>query len=289
VKGDNGNETQSPLAIISGGGVLPFAVADAAIARGRRVILFPIKDVADPARSGDYTHHWVGITQVKTLFSLMRKEGCRDIVLIGSLNRPSFWKIATNLGELVGVLPTLISALRRGDNHLLSNVARIAESNGFHIVGAHEVAPEILVTAGSVTARTPTPGQRESIKHGLALLNAMGPFDVGQGVVVINQNVVAVEGIEGTDAMLARVRDLRTAGRITSKWGEGVLVKAPKPQQDRRFDLPTVGPQTVRGVAEAGLAGLAVAAGETLIAEPEEFVRQADRSDVFVTAVEVTA
>jgi DUF1009 family protein len=289
VKGDNGNEPQSLLAIISGGGVLPFSVADMAIARGRSVVLFAIKGTADPARVEGYTHHWIGITQVKTLFALMRKEGCRDIVLIGSLNRPSFWQIVTNLGELVGVLPALISALRRGDNHLLSSVARIAESNGFRIVGAHEVAPEILVPAGSVTTRTPTPGQQESIEHGFKLLNAIGPFDVGQGVVVINQNVVAVEGIEGTDAMLARVRDLRTAGRITSNWGEGVLVKAPKPQQDRRFDLPTIGPQTVRGVAEAGLAGIAVVARETLIAEPEEFVRQADRSEVFVVAVEAKA
>lgn len=289
MKGDTGNETQSPLAIIAGGGVLPFAVADAASARGRQVILFLIKGVADSVRSQAYRHHWIGITQVKTLFARMRKEGCRDIVLIGSLNRPSFWQIVTNLGELVGVLPTLISALRRGDNHLLSNVARIAENNGFQIIGAHEVAPEILVAAGSVTARAPTPNQQASIKHGFELLNAMGPFDVGQGVVVINQNVVAVEGIEGTDAMLARVRDLRRAGRITSKSGEGVLVKAPKPQQDRRFDLPTIGPKTVRGVAEAGLAGVAVAAGETLIAEPEEFLREANRSGVFVIAVEAHA
>jgi DUF1009 family protein len=289
VKGDTGNETQSPLAIISGGGVLPFAIADAAIARGRSVVLFPIRGVADPARSSGYTHHWIGLTQVKTFMALMRKEGCREIVLIGSLNRPSFWQIVSNLGELTGVLPILISALRRGDNHLLSSVARIAEANGFRVVGAHEVAPEILVSAGSVTALAPTPVQQESIKHGLELLNAMGPFDVGQGVVVINQNVVAVEGIEGTDAMLARVRDLRQAGRITSKSGEGVLVKAPKPQQDRRFDLPTIGPRTVRGVAEAGLAGLAVAAGETLIAEPEEFLREADRLGVFVVAVESTA
>jgi DUF1009 family protein len=220
---------------------------------------------------------------------LLRKEGCRDVVLIGSLNRPSPWRIFLSLHDILFMLPTLIGALRRGDNHLLSIVAYFAERNGFQIVGAHEVAPDILVKEGNLTARRPSELQRESIDRGFALLNAMGLFDVGQGAVVINQNIVAVEGIEGTDVMLARVGELRSAGRIATMAGEGVLVKAPKPQQDRRFDLPAIGPRTVRGVAEAGLAGLAVIARQTVIAEPEELLREADRLKVFVIAVEAQA
>jgi DUF1009 family protein len=280
-----GNDKQGPLAIVSGGGTLPFAVADAAIARGRNVVLFPIKGVADPERAKGYPHRWIGVTQGQTLMRLLRKEGCRDVVLIGSLNRPSPWQILLSLHDILLMLPTLIAALRRGDNHLLSVVARFAERNGFRIIGAHEIAPEILVKDGSLTAREPTETQRASIDRGLALLNAIGAFDVGQGVVVINQNIVAIEGIEGTDAMLSRVRDLRQAGRVATMTGEGVLVKAPKPQQDRRFDLPAIGPKTVQGVAEAGLAGLAVVAGQAVIAEPEELVREADRLKVFVIAV----
>jgi DUF1009 family protein len=280
---------QGPLAIVSGGGTLPFEVADAAIARGRKVLLFPIKGAADPQRAKSYPHRWIGLTQGRTLMRLMRKEGCRDVVLIGSLNRPSPWQILLSLHDILSMLPTLLGALRRGDNHLLSVVARFAERNGFHIIGAHEVAPEILVKKGSLTARQPSDIQRTSIDRGLALLNAIGSYDVGQGAVVINQNIVAVEGIEGTDAMLARVRDLRRSGRVATMAGEGVLVKAPKPQQDRRFDLPAIGPKTVRGVAEAGLAGLAVVAGQTVIAEPEELLREADRLKVFVVAVEAMA
>jgi DUF1009 family protein len=280
---------QGPLAIVSGGGTLPFEVADAAIARGRKVLLFPIKGAADPQRAKSYPHRWIGLTQGRTLMRLMRKEGCRDVVLIGSLNRPSPWQILLSLHDILSMLPTLLGALRRGDNHLLSVVARFAERNGFHIIGAHEVAPEILVKKGSLTARQPSDIQRTSIDRGLALLNAIGSYDVGQGAVVINQNIVAVEGIEGTDAMLARVRDLRRLGRVATMAGEGVLVKAPKPQQDRRFDLPAIGPKTVRGVAEAGLAGLAVVAGQTVIAEPEELLREADRLKVFVVAVEAMA
>jgi DUF1009 family protein len=284
-----GDDMQGPLAIVSGGGTLPFEVADAAIARGRKVLLFPIKGAADPQRAKSYPHRWIGVTQGRTLMRLMRKEGCRDVVLIGSLNRPSPWQILLSLHDILSMLPTLIGALRRGDNHLLSVVARFAERNGFHIIGAHEVAPEILVKKGSLTARQPSDIQRTSIDRGLALLNAIGSYDVGQGAVVINQNIVAVEGIEGTDAMLARVRDLRRSGRVATMAGEGVLVKAPKPQQDRRFDLPAIGPKTVRGVAEAGLAGLAVVAGQTVIAEPEELLREADRLKVFVVAVEAMA
>jgi DUF1009 family protein len=284
-----GDDMQGPLAIVSGGGTLPFEVAAAAIARGRKVLLFPIKGAADPQRAKSYPHRWIGLTQGRTLMRLMRKEGCRDVVLIGSLNRPSPWQILLSLHDILSMLPTLIGALRRGDNHLLSVVARFAERNGFHIIGAHEVAPEILVKKGSLTARQPSDIQRTSIDRGLALLNAIGSYDVGQGAVVINQNIVAVEGIEGTDAMLARVRDLRRSGRVATMAGEGVLVKAPKPQQDRRFDLPAIGPKTVRGVAEAGLAGLAVVAGQTVIAEPEELLREADRLKVFVVAVEAMA
>jgi DUF1009 family protein len=284
-----GDDMQGPLAIVSGGGTLPFEVADAAIARGRKVLLFPIKGAADPQRAKSYPHRWIGLTQGRTLMRLMRKEGCRDVVLIGSLNRPSPWQILLSLHDILSMLPTLLGALRRGDNHLLSVVARFAERNGFHIIGAHEVAPEILVKKGSLTARQPSDIQRTSIDRGLALLNAIGSYDVGQGAVVINQNIVAVEGIEGTDAMLARVRDLRRSGRVATMAGEGVLVKAPKPQQDRRFDLPAIGPKTVRGVAEAGLAGLAVVAGQTVIAEPEELLREADRLKVFVVAVEAMA
>jgi DUF1009 family protein len=280
-----GDNTQGPLAIVSGGGTLPFAVADAALAGGRNVMLFPIKGMADAKRVDGYPHRWIEIAQGRKLVRLLRKEGCRDVVLIGSLNRPSVWQILLSLHDILLMLPILIGALRGGDNDLLSAVARFAERNGFRIVGAHEIAPDILVKEGNLTIRQPNDLQRASIDRGLALLNAIGPFDVGQGAVVINQNIVAVEGIEGTDAMLGRVRDLRAAGRITAMIGEGVLVKAPKPQQDRRFDLPAIGPKTVRGAAEAGLAGLAVVAGQTVVAEPEALVREADRLKVFVIAI----
>jgi len=126
---------------------------------------------------------------------------------------------------------------------------------------------------------------RADIALALDYLHAAGPFDVGQAVVVAGRHVLAVEAAEGTDAMLARVAEMRANGRVRAAVGTGVLVKAPKPNQDRRFDLPSIGPKTAEGVARAGLAGIAVVAGETIVAEPSELVAAADRANIFVVGV----
>ena len=117
------------------------------------------------------------------------------------------------------------------------------------------------------------------------MIAALGPFDVGQAAVVANNNVLAVEAAEGTDNMLARIAELRRLGRVTAPPGTGVLVKAPKPGQDRRFDLPSIGPRTIENVARAGLAGLAVTAGSTMIAEAEQVIAAADRARIFLVGV----
>jgi DUF1009 family protein len=117
------------------------------------------------------------------------------------------------------------------------------------------------------------------------VIAALGPFDVGQAAVVADNHVLAVEAAEGTDNLLARIADLRRQGRVVTPPGVGVLVKAPKPGQDRRFDLPAIGPQTVEHVARAGLAGLAVAAGNTIVAEAADVVAAADRAKIFLLGV----
>jgi UDP-2,3-diacylglucosamine hydrolase len=117
------------------------------------------------------------------------------------------------------------------------------------------------------------------------VLEATGPFDMGQAAIVADNHVLAVEAIEGTDAMLRRIAELRAQGRIAAPAGAGVLVKAPKPQQDRRFDLPAIGPRTVEEVARAGLAGIAVVAGGAVVAEPAAVATAADKAKVFVVGI----
>jgi UDP-2,3-diacylglucosamine hydrolase len=275
---------QAPLALICGGGSLPLAVADSVAARGRPVVLFPLHGAANPRDYATRPHHWLYLGQFGKFARIARAAGCRDLVFIGSLVRPSLGQIRFDIHALLA-LPGILRAFRGGDDHLLSNIGKMFEQRGFRLCGAHEVAPDILAPAGVLTRAEPREGERGDIALGFEYLRATGPFDVGQAVVVGGRHVLAVEAAEGTDQMLARVAELRTNGRLQAPPGSGVLVKAPKSGQDRRFDLPTIGPQTVEGIVRAGLAGIAVVAGATVIAEPEQLIEAADRAGIFVVGV----
>lgn len=275
---------QGPLAIICGGGALPFAVADAVMRRGRSVVLFPVRGWVDPKAVARYPHHFIDLGRYGRFHRQATAAGCRDLVMIGTVLRPALRDIRFDW-QALRELPTIIRMFRGGDNHLLSILARLFEKRGFRFVGAHEVAPEILMPAGPIGRREPSARNRIDIERGVALLSAIGPFDVGQGVVVADNYVLAVEAAEGTDRMLERIAELRAAGRVRSAIGTGVLVKVPKPGQDHRFDLPTIGPSTVAVAARAGLAGIAVMAGATIVAEPAQVGTDADAAGIFVTGI----
>jgi DUF1009 family protein len=275
---------QSPLAMICGGGSLPLAVADFVSGRGREVVLFPMRGAAEGTAFGQFAHHWIYIGQVGKFIRLARAAGCRDVVFIGAMVRPSIWQVRPDFKALTWMTRTL-AAFRGGDNHLLSSMGRLLEQEGFRLLGAHEVAPEILVPLGQLAHASASDRDRADIALGLDYLRASGPFDVGQAVVVAGKHVLAVEALEGTDQMLARIAELRANGRLRAPAGSGVLVKAPKAGQDLRFDMPSIGPRTVEGTARAGLAGIAVVAGSTIIAEPAQTVEAADRAGIFVIGV----
>jgi len=246
------------------------------------VLLFPLRDAADPKDFAGREHHWIHVGQFGRVMRIARAQGCREIVLIGSLVRPSLWSRWPDWTTLK-MLPRIVAAYRGGDNHLLSNVAKLVEQQGFTLRGAHEVAPEILAPRGALGRLRPSAGDEADIALALDYLATAGRFDIGQAAVVVNRHIVAVEAAEGTDGMLARVAALRAEGRIPAP--KGVLVKAPKPQQDRRFDLPSIGPKTVEAAAGAGLAGVAVIAGETVVADPAALADAADRAGLFVIGV----
>ncbi|WP_424631199.1 LpxI family protein [Bradyrhizobium sp. SYSU BS000235] len=269
------------VGIVAGSGALPFSVAELLKARGIKPFVFAIRGFCDPAQVERFPHHWVALGQVGRLTRLMRTEGCRDIVFIGGLVRPALSEIRLDFGTLRAI-PAIASALRGGDDHLLSGISGILARHGFRVVGIQDVAPELLMPEGSITRRTPDEGEKADIAKGRDLMGALSPFDVGQAVVVIDGHVVAIEDIEGTDGLLARVARLRTEGRIRAKPGRGVLVKMPKITQDLRFDLPTLGPKTIDGIITAGLAGIGVVAGRTLVAEADVMTAKADQADVFV-------
>jgi DUF1009 family protein len=274
----------SPVGVIAGGGAMPFAVADSLAARGRAAVIFALKGACDPARVARFRHHWISVGQIGKATRLFRSEGCRELIFIGSLARPALSEIRLDWGTL-RVMGHVVAAFRGGDNHLLSGIGRILEQDGFRMVGIKDAAPDLLMPEGPITRAVPDTGASADIARGREVLGALGPFDIGQAAIVIDGHVVAVEDIEGTDGLLARVARLRADGRIRAKPGRGVLVKAPKSGQDLRFDLPTVGPSTVEGAAGAGLAGIAVAAGNTVVADSQAMIEAADKAGLFVTGM----
>jgi UDP-2,3-diacylglucosamine hydrolase len=274
----------SPIGLIAGGGVMPFAVADSLTARGINPVLFALRGACDPVRVERFRHHWISVGQLGRAAKLFRAENCRDLVFIGTLVRPALSEIRLDWGTL-RVIGRVLAAFRGGDDHLLSGIGRIFEQDGFRMVGIKDIAPDLLMPEGCLTRATPDDNAAADIARGRDVLRALGSFDIGQAAIVIDGHVVAVEDIEGTDGLLARVARLRAEGRIRAKAARGVLVKAPKSRQDLRFDLPTMGPRTIEGAAAAQLAGIAIVAGNTIVVEPKTMIEAADAAGLFVTGL----
>jgi len=249
--------------------------------RERHVVLFALRGWADAAAVNSYPHHWIALGQFGRFCRLAEAERCRDLVLVGGVIRPSILQLRLDWGTLMQ-MPAIVRSFRGGDDHLLSGVSRMFENAGFRVIGAHEVAPEITAPIGALGRLRPDAAAEDDIGSGFTLLAATSAFDVGQAAVIAGRRVLAIEAAEGTDAMLDRVTAMREAGRITLPAGRGVLVKAPKRRQDRRFDLPSIGPDTVTRAAQAGLAGIAVIARATIVAEPQRLVEVADSTGLFV-------
>lgn len=269
----------STLGILAGGGEVPLRVARTALAAGRPVFAVALEGWADPAE-------WRGIPHVVErpgaagrILARLRAEGVRQLVLTGRAQRPSVLSLrpdATGARLLAGIG----RAWLQGDDGLLRATARVLEAEGFEILAPHAVLRDILPEPGLLTRAAPDAAARADIARGIAVVRALGAVDVGQGAVVQQGLVLGVEAIEGTDALLARCGGLRREGP------GGVLVKLVKPGQDRRLDLPTMGPVTVRGAAAAGLAGIAVEAGGTILVDRPATVAAAEAAGLFLLALD---
>jgi DUF1009 family protein len=266
-----------PLGILAGSGKLPLAIAAAARASGRTVHIVGIDGFAsnDIAR---FSHELVNLGQVGRMIGSFRKAGCTDMIIAGALRRPNLWTLKIDSGFFRSI-GTVLKLTRGGDDSVLRRVVRFFELQGFRVCGVHDVAPELLAADGVLGTVQPTPGQRDAIARGTALVRALGAFDVGQGAVVAPSGVIAVEGVRGTDAML---EDAAEYARASGSVRDGVLVKLPKPDQEMRVDLPVIGPATIEAAARAGLAGVAIAAGQSLVLDREETIRLADAAGLFV-------
>jgi DUF1009 family protein len=270
----------APLAILCGGGGLALEAARLARSSGREVFLIGLVGSA-PLEVETFPHVWVRMGEVGKLFAALREREIVDIAILGSVRRPEFSDLKFDWGA-VKLAGEIARILRGGDNSLLQGLAGIFEREGLRVVGAHEFAPQLLAPVGVIAGQAPDAETESDIRFGAELLLAISPFDVGQGAVIAHSHVLAVEAAEGTDGMLARVADLRASRRVRLKGRAGVFVKTPKRGQDMRLDLPAVGLKTIELCARAELAGMALAAGQVLIADRAGFANAAEAAGLFV-------
>ena len=260
------------VGILAGGGRLPLMIAESVAARGDGVHIVAIEGEADP-EVARFPHTWVNWGQIGRMVATLRAEGATELVIAGGVTRPDLWRIRPDAGFFTS-LPQIVRLLAGGDDSVLSRVVRFFEGKGLTVRGVHEVAPDLLAGDGRMGALDLRALDRADAELGFAVRQALGAVDAGQAVAVAQGKVLAIEGAEGTDAMLGRVAGL--PGREASGVRRGVLAKGPKPGQELRVDMPAIGPRTVEQAAAAGLAGVVVEAGAVLVLDRAEAIRAAD-------------
>lgn len=273
------------VGIIAGGGALPLEVARALGRQRHQPFVIMLEGEADD-QSGlaGYEHETMALESFGSLFAILKRRGITHVVLAGEVRRrPRLKAMRLNAG-LLASLPSVIAGLARGDDGLLKIIVGLIERRGVKVLGPHEIVPELVATEGVMTKTAPKKSDWRDVEAARAAAEAIGALDIGQGAVAIGGRAIALEGIEGTDGMLERVRQLRGHGRIAGKT-RGVLVKCIKPGQEMRADLPSIGPRTVEGAHAAGLAGIAIEAGRSLVMEGPALIARADALGLFVVGL----
>jgi len=265
------------LGIVAGGGRLPQRLLEACRAAGRDVFVLALEGAAEPETVRGVPHAWCRLGAAVTGLSLLRENNVTELVLAGSVRRPSLgalrpdWR-AAKLFARIGYRAV-------GDDGLLSTIVSELEREGFRVLGVDQLLDGEIAGAGPLGAVQPSSQSQADIEHGLRIARAMGVLDIGQAVVIQQGLVLGIEAIEGTDELIRRCAVLRREGP------GGVLVKVEKPGQERRADRPTIGPRTIVLAAEAGLLGIAVEADTTIVLDRDEVIRAADRAGLFVVGV----
>lgn len=277
---------RDPVAIIAGNGQLPVEIAEQLQADNTRLFIVAIKGEAH-ASVERFPHEWCEWERIGRMFRLIKEQKITRIVLAGGvIGRPEIKFTKLDWGG-IRTLPGLLAALLEGDNAILSGVIAAIEKQGLEVCNIAEILPQLTVSSGANTSAKPKKPDLQRIAEGVAVTRALGRFDIGQGCVVVGGRAVAVEGAEGTDSMLQRISAMRASGRLPKRRG-GVLVKSVKPGQDERADLPAIGPDTILSVSEAGLAGIGVQAGKTLIIDRAKTLRLAKQHNVFIYGYDET-
>ena len=274
------DSTDTGLAIIAGRGDLPRLLAEECQASGRHYTVVEFDNVP---LSWSSSHPVIPAVFEKTgqIIDSMQQANCQEIVIVGAMNRESIDvnKLDNKGRELASILAETIKA---GDDETLSSIIRFFEINGFRVSAAHEVLPSLLPQAGVLTNSKPSDDDMFDAARAAEIVNGLGRMDVGQAAVVGQGICLGLESIQGTDSMLAFVKNNREGFSPNPRGGRGVLLKAPKPTQDLRVDLPAIGPDTIRNAHNAGLAGVVIEAEGVMVLCRSETVSLANDLGIFL-------
>lgn len=274
------------VAVVAGSGRLPVNVAAGLKAAGHPpFVIIASGEAGEIEELKTYDHITLELESMTGLRSLLRRERITHVVLAGGMGRrPRLTKLRPSL-ELLTMLPRIVSVVGKGDDAVLKALVALIEEGGPKVVGAHQIVPDLLAGDGVMTRAKPTAADRKDIAAAFAAAKAIGALDIGQAAVAIGGRAIALEGVEGTDGLLARTRELRSHGRLAGK-KRGVIVKCAKPGQELRADMPTIGPLTVSAAYKAGLAGIGVEAGRSLILDYEAVCADANALGLFVVGLQ---
>ncbi len=271
-------ETVKKLGIVAGGGILPQLLIQHCITQKRDFFVLAIENNAEHAIfSPDIPHQWIRIGQAGTGFKRFAEEKVEEVILIGTIHRPSVADLVPDLRTAAFFARIGMKSL--GDDGILRALVKEIESENMRVVGIHEVMPELLAKEGVLTKHKPDKQALSDIERGTKIAYELGRLDVGQSVIVQQGLVLGVEGIEGTDELIKR------CGTYQRKGVGGVLIKLRKPQQDMRIDLPTIGTRTIENLHQAGMRGLALHTGNALIVNEEEVIALADKYGMFIQGI----
>ena len=268
------------LGLIAGGGALPVSVAARCEAEARPVFVVRLTGFADP-HLARYPGVEAGMAEIGRVLSALKKAGCEAVCFAGTVSRPDFKSLKPDFKGAT-LLPGIIKAATQGDDALLRKILSVFEGEGYAIEGADDILGGETLPAGALGAIQPTSDQIADLRKALHVAEKAGELDIGQGAVVCDGLVLAVEAQEGTDAMLARVASLPGDLRGSPEARKGALGKAPKPIQDLRVDMPVMGARTLELAAAAGLAGVGGVAGKLILIDHAAIVEAADRLGLFV-------
>jgi len=261
------------VGILAGSGELPGLLIEACRAGGREPFIIAFNGFTDPGVVTGTRHAWVDLAAVGKTFKHLRDAACQAVVFAGRLRRPALSSLRP---DARGLLVLAKVAAAGGDDAVLRVLVNELESEGFRVLGPDDLLQDLVAPSGPLGAHAPQASHRADIERGIAVAHALGDVDVGHAVVVQQRIVLGVEAAEGTDVLLQRCADLRREGQ------GGVLVKLKKTGQERRVDLPVIGPATIAGARAAGLAGLAIEAGGTLVMGRSKVVEAANAAGMFV-------